>query len=81
MAPKRRHQPRIGARVKEARLAHKPSLTQDQLSGKLAAIGVSIDRAGVSKIEIGARSVLDYEVKALAKVLGVTAGWLLGEKK
>ena len=71
----------IGPRVREARLSHKPSLTQDQLSGKLAAIGVSIDRAGVSKIEIGARSVLDYEVKALAKVLGVSAGWLLGERK
>lgn len=71
----------IGPRVREARLTHKPSLTQDQLSGKLAAVGVSIDRAGVSKIEIGVRSVLDYEVKAFAKVLGVTAGWLLGEEK
>ena len=71
----------IGPRVREARLSHKPPLTQDQLSGKLAAIGVSVDRAGVSKIEIGARSVLDYEVKALAKVLGVSAGWLLGERK
>jgi transcriptional regulator with XRE-family HTH domain len=71
----------ISARVREARLAHNPSITQDQLSGKLAAIGVSIDRAGVSKIEIGVRSVLDYEVKALAKVLGVTVGWLLGERK
>lgn len=71
----------IGPRVREARLAHKPKLTQDQLSGKLAAISVSIDRAGVSKVEIGARSVLDYEVKAFAKVLGVTAAWLLGEKK
>ena len=71
----------IGPRVREARLAHKPPLTQDQLSGKLAAVGVSIDRAGVSKIEIGARSVFDYEVKAFAKVLGVSAAWLLGDKK
>jgi len=71
----------IGPRVREARLKHKPLLTQDQLSGKLAAAGVSIDRAGISKIEIGARSVLDYEVRAFAKVLGVSAGWLLGERK
>jgi transcriptional regulator with XRE-family HTH domain len=71
----------IGSRVREARLSHKPPLTQDQLSGKLAAARVSIDRAGVSKIEIGVRSVLDYELKALAKVLGVSAGWLLGERK
>lgn len=71
----------IGPKVRVARQKHQPSLTQDQLSGKLAAAGVSIDRAGISKIEIGARSVLDYEVKALAKVLGVSTGWLLGERK
>jgi transcriptional regulator with XRE-family HTH domain len=70
----------IASRVRDARLSHKPPLTQDQLSGKLAAIGVSIDRAGISKIETGARSVLDYEVKALAKALGVSSGWLLGER-
>jgi hypothetical protein len=71
----------IGPRVRKARQTHKPPLTQDQLSGKLAAIGVSIDRAGVSKVEIGARSVLDYEVKAFARVLGVSVGWLLCVEK
>lgn len=70
-----------GVRVREARFKHKPALTQDQLSGKLAAIGVSVDRAAISKIEIGARCVLDFEVKAFARVLGVTVGWLLGERK
>ena len=70
----------VGGRVKEARLRRKPPLTQDELSGQLAKLGVPIDRAGISKIEIGARCVLDYEVKALAKVLGVTAEWLLGGK-
>ena len=70
----------VGGRVKEARSKRKPALTQDQLSGKLAVLGVSIDRAGISKIEIGQRSVLDFEVKALAKALGVTAEWLLGGK-
>ena len=71
----------VGERVREARLKHRPALTQDQLSGQLAANGVSIDRAGISKIEIGVRCVLDFEVKALAKVLGVTTAWLLGERK
>lgn len=70
----------VGARVKEARLRRKPSLTQDELSGQLAKLGVAIDRAGISKIEIGARCVLDYEVKALSKALGVTSEWLLGVK-
>lgn len=71
----------VGERVKQARLKHKPPLTQDQLSGRLSVIGVPIDRAGISKIEIGLRSVLDYEVKAFARVLGVSAAWLLGVKE
>lgn len=71
----------VGAQVKEARQKHKPPLTQDELSGRLSAVGVSIDRAGVSKIEIGLRHVLDFEVKALAKVLGVSMDWLLGTRK
>lgn len=70
----------VGPRIKEARLCCNPPLSQDALSGQLAKLGVSIDRAGISKIEIGARCVLDYEVKALAKVLGVTPEWLLGGK-
>ncbi len=70
----------VGERVKEARLRRSPPMTQDQLSGKLALLGVSIDRAGISKVEIGQRGVLDYEVKALAKALAVTAEWLLSGK-
>jgi len=52
-------------------------MTQVQLSEALAEHGVSIDRAGVSKIEIGQRSVYDFEVKAFSKVLGVSLDWLL----
>jgi hypothetical protein len=68
----------IGERVRQARLKRKPPLTQDQLSGKLAAVGVTLDRAGLSKIETGQRCVIDVEVRALAKVLGITTDWLLG---
>ncbi len=71
----------VGERVKQARLRRKPALTQDELSGKLAQLGIIIDRAGISKIEIGARCVLDVEVRALAKALGVSAAWLLGIKE
>lgn len=70
----------VGGRVKEARMKRNPPMTQDQLSGKLALLGVSIDRAGISKIETGQRSVLDFEVKALSKALGVTSEWLLSGK-
>jgi transcriptional regulator with XRE-family HTH domain len=58
-----------------------PALTQDALSGKMAKLGIQLDRAAVAKIENGLRHVLDYELKALARVLGVEVDWLLGEEK
>jgi len=69
----------ISERLKEART--KAQLTQEELSKKLAKLGVPIDRAGVAKIETGIRGVLDFELVALAKVLGVKAAWLLGIKE
>ncbi|PWU22177.1 MAG: transcriptional regulator [Verrucomicrobia bacterium] len=71
----------VGLRVKKARAAAKPSLTQQQLSDRLAEIGVQIDRAGIAKIETGIRGVLDFEVVALAKAVNVKVGWLLGVKE
>jgi hypothetical protein len=62
----------VGRRVAEARMAAKPPLTQDALSGKLARSGVQLDRAAIAKIENNLRRVLDYEVKALADALGVS---------
>jgi len=67
----------IGARVQAARLRKKPPMTQAKLAEALAEHGVLMDRACVSKIEIGQRSVYDFEVKAFSKVLGVTFDWLL----
>lgn len=69
----------VGDRVKEART--KAQLTQDELSQKLGKLGASIDRAGIAKIETGIRGVLDFELVALAKALGVKITWLLGVKE
>ncbi|HYM78780.1 MAG TPA: helix-turn-helix domain-containing protein [Candidatus Dormibacteraeota bacterium] len=80
---KKRH-PRkniIGRRVAEARQNREPVLTQDALSGRLARQGVQLDRAAIAKIENNHRHVLDYELKALADVLGVKVAWLLGDEK
>jgi hypothetical protein len=71
----------IGRRVAEARRRCRPALTQDSLSGRLARLGIQLDRAAIAKIENNHRHVLDYEVKALADVLGVEVSWLLGDKK
>ena len=67
----------VGRRVAEARKNRKPPLTQDALSEKVARRGIQLDRAAIAKIESGLRSVLDYELKALAEVLGVDVDWLL----
>lgn len=71
----------IGRRVAEARRQCKPALSQDSLSGRLARVGIQLDRAAIAKIENDHRRVFDYEVKALADVLGVEVGWLLGDER
>jgi HTH-type transcriptional regulator, cell division transcriptional repressor len=68
----------VGRRVAEARRKCKPPLTQDELSGRLARLGIQIDRAAIAKIENNLRGVLDYELKAFAQVLDVDVAWLLG---
>lgn len=40
--------------------------------------GIEIEQSDVSEIERQARGVKDFELKALAAVLGVSADWLLG---
>jgi len=71
----------IGRRVAEARQDCRPALTQDVLSGKLAQLGIQLDRAAIAKIENNQRHVLDYELKALSHALGVNVNWLLGDDK
>lgn len=71
----------VAERVKEARSKAQPSITQEELSKRLSKLGVSIDRAGVAKIETGIRGVLDFELVALAKALNVKVTWLLGVKE
>jgi hypothetical protein len=63
--------------VRHARRKHVPVLSQDALSGRLAARGVCIGRAGIAKIESGRRAVSDFELVALASALAVPLLWLL----
>ena len=70
-----------GRRIAEARNLLQPPITQDALSGRLARLGIQLDRAAIAKIENGHRRVLDYELKALAAVLCVDVMWLLGDER
>lgn len=67
-----------GPRIRLARTEFSPALTQDQLAGRLAADGVQLDRVAITKIETGTRGVMDYELRAIARVLKTDVNWLLG---
>lgn len=81
MAKKSTRKNIVGRRIAEARRGCKPPLTQDALSGRLARIGIQLDRAAIAKIETNCRHVFDYELRAFADVLGVGVSWLLGNEK
>ena len=67
----------IGARVRQLRQAQ--GLTQKQLATRLQLTGCECSDLTVLRIESGKRFVADYEVKALASVLGVSYEALLDE--
>ena len=68
-----------GERVHEAR--RKQHLTQSDLAARLQINGIIIERDSVSRIEIGTRFVADYELREIAKILKVSANWLLNIEK
>jgi transcriptional regulator with XRE-family HTH domain len=71
----------IGERVRLARERAKPPITQADLAARLQIEGLRLERVAISKIETGYREVTDVEAIAIAKALGVTISWLLGESE
>ena len=65
-----------GERIREARL--KLRLSQSDLAARVQVEGVTMERDSISRIEIGTRFIPDYEIPVFARVLGVSALWLLG---
>jgi hypothetical protein len=68
-----------GRRVREARLRCKPPVSQDDLAGRLAAKGITLDQPAISRIETRERYLMDYEAAAIAKCLKVSVAYLYGE--
>jgi transcriptional regulator with XRE-family HTH domain len=65
-----------GPQVRDLRIA--ASLTQEELAAKLQLAGLhSVDRVTVAKIESRIRSVFDYELAVIAKVLGTDQASLM----
>ena len=69
----------IGARVRQARKMSSPEVSQTDLVARLQVLGLKIEQPAISKIENGQRPVLDTEVSLIAKALGISVAWLLGE--
>jgi HTH-type transcriptional regulator, cell division transcriptional repressor len=69
----------IGSRIRQARLKCSPSVSQEDLAGRLAAQNIVIDRTAISRIENQTPYIMDYEIAAIARSLKVSVGWLFGE--
>jgi transcriptional regulator with XRE-family HTH domain len=77
---KKRFRNLIGPQMRELRW--KRGLTQEALATQLQIAGaVGLDRVKVAKIESQIRSVFDYELLAIAHVLGVSPGYLAPDDK
>jgi transcriptional regulator with XRE-family HTH domain len=70
----------VGKRVRQARRAATPPITQSDLIARLQLLSVMMDQSTLSKIENGQRPVTDVELVALAKAMKVSSAWLLAEK-
>ena len=68
-----------GKRVRDFRTRLPERTSQRKLADMLQMAGLDIDKNAIQKIESGKRFVTDVELRALAKVLGVSYQELLGE--
>ena len=67
-------------RVRLARALQNPPITQEELAQKIQLMGVEdMTKLIISRIEKNQRHVCDAELRVLAKALGVTMEWLVGD--
>lgn len=68
----------VGEKIKKYRMERK--LSQKDLSEKLEVYAIYICRGSISRIESHERTVTDFELRAMAKVLSVSIEELYEEK-
>jgi len=66
----------VGSRIEKFRKDN--GIKQKDLLAQLQVNGIDMNASGLSKLEGQIRSVNDYELLALSKILGVSVNWLLG---
>ena len=69
----------VGARIEQAR--KNQGMKQKELLARLQTSGIDMNASGLSKLEGQIRYVTDFELAALADVLGVSIDWLLGRDR
>jgi hypothetical protein len=69
----------VGGRIRKARLSKTPAVSQEDLAGRLAARGITMDQTAISRIENQTRYLMDYELIAIAKSLKISVAALCGE--
>lgn len=62
------------------RSAQSGKITQAELAARVQCEGVALEQDAISRIESGQRMVQDYELRALAEVLGASMDWLAGKE-
>lgn len=67
-----------GERVRQKRAERK--ITQAELAARVQCEGVALEQDAISRIKLGQRMVQDYELRALAEVLGASMDWLAGKE-
>lgn len=70
---------KIGVRV--ARVRKNRGMKQNQLLAKLQLMGLDFSKPMLSNLERQRRPVTDFELDALADILGVSVDWLLGREE
>ncbi len=66
----------VGARIEKKR--KELGMKQIELLAQLQIEGIDLTASGLSKLEGQLRCVNDYELVAIAKILGVSLDWLVG---
>ena len=69
----------VGKRVTQAREMR--GLKQHELLARLQTAGIEISAPALSLLEGQKRPVVDFELAALADILGVSVDWLMGRSE
>lgn len=67
----------IGIKIKHYR--EEQNLSKQALSDKLIMLGIDIPAKSIYHIEVGTRTVVDFEICAIAKVLQIPVEYLLND--